>query len=190
MERWAAVQEDDVHLATLRVYEPDPDDPDPKKKRKCFLFLPPNRDPINASVNVPSQPSSKARSSGFTPASTAGPISLVHPEVRDWPNFAPHPYDPIDKPYKKLPTIGRDEPDIFELEVYDTELENHIIVASREKKQTRGAPGYHPRARTSMVTARIKTRAFVKRVMSASYRRSLKERNKKAHAPRQLVKPD
>ncbi|KAF8992297.1 transcription initiation factor IIF, beta subunit-domain-containing protein [Cyathus striatus] len=45
MERWSAVEADDIHLATLRVY---PDPKIPNAKPRIILFLPPNHDPSSS----------------------------------------------------------------------------------------------------------------------------------------------
>jgi transcription initiation factor TFIIF subunit beta len=189
MERWAAVQEADVHLATLRIYEADRKDK--KSKPRCFLFLPPNRDPVNAPVNVPSSksklPSSSKPRRGALRSTRPSP-SFVHPEVQDWPSFGPKLYDPVYKPYNCLPTTGRDEPDIYEVEICEKELESSYIVAYAPKEHNPKAPGYNPRAQPTNLMGTVKKQGFVKRVMSASYRRSVKERHKKANAPKRLVK--
>ncbi|KAH6909337.1 hypothetical protein BKA70DRAFT_232958 [Coprinopsis sp. MPI-PUGE-AT-0042] len=72
MDRWAALDEDDIHLATIRVC------PHPAgigKPPRIILFLPPNRDPIHAN----SQP-------GVRTGYRKGP-SLAHPHIFNWPIF-------------------------------------------------------------------------------------------------------
>ncbi|KAF6758599.1 transcription initiation factor IIF, beta subunit [Ephemerocybe angulata] len=187
MERWAAVDEDDKHLATIRIYEGEPNDPN--RKHKIILFLPPNQDPVNVegsyhslegapspAHSAPTPPGSLPPSQSQTLASQQprGP-SLIHPHITNWP--------PFDQ-YATNPTTGSD-PDIYELEMVNDNVENQIVVANRQRDRPYAQPNapYNPRARMVILTGRIKHEVNVRPAFSSTYRRQMRERHKKYNTP-------
>ncbi|KAJ2914827.1 hypothetical protein MD484_g5575, partial [Candolleomyces efflorescens] len=226
-ERWSAIDQEDVHLASIRIYDADPNDPNPKRRQrpKIVLFLPPNRDPINGnpsgtgsfhSLNgslsqsaapspnntahgiptpPPSYPNSQtpavpspsatppAPAAGGAPstgasaaAPAAGPISFIHPSIDSWPFF---------DPANSIPTTGSD-PDIYEMEMINESLDNQIVVAERPKEQYPNIP-HNPRARMVILTGKIRHEANLRPAFSSSYRRQMRERNRKANTPARQV---
>ncbi|EAU83402.1 hypothetical protein CC1G_09096 [Coprinopsis cinerea okayama7 len=184
MERWAAVDEDDKHLATIRIYNAKPNDP--QQKPRIILFLPPNRDPINApqSSQSQSQMPTPPGSQTLTPPPSQPPKpvgpSLAHPQVLDWPAFDFG---------NTIPTTGS-EPDIYELEMVNENVENQIIVAERPKDPGFIPPGAAPansRARTTILTGRIKHECNLRPSFSATYRKQMRERHRKYNTPTRQV---
>ena len=120
MERWSAINAEDVHLATVRVYTPDA----PNKKPRIVLFLPPN-------------------------------------------------------------ATGR-EPDCYELDMVNDSVENQIVVAERPKDPALGistAATVNTRARTTILTGRIKHECNLRPNFTQNYRQQMRERHKKYNTP-------
>jgi len=143
LERWTAIDAEDVHLASLRIYT----DPGPGQKTRIILFLPQHKDPT-----VPPNP--------------------------HWPVFGPNASEsPSDA-----------EPDCYELEMVNDSVENNIVVAERPKDASFGlssnpsAPP-NPRARTTILTGRIKHDCFLRPAFSARYRKQMRERHRKYNTP-------
>lgn len=202
MERWSAVDEEDVHLASIRIYEGDPNIPAAQRKHKIILFLPPNRDPINlpssgsfhslngtlisGGSNAPSPASAAtpppSAPSPAGPINPNGPISYIHPQITNWPIFTPHPT-------KDISTRGSD-PDIYEIEMVNDNVDNQIVVAERAKDKGYGPPNqpYNPRARMVILTGRIKHECNVRPAFSASYRRQMRERHREYNTPVRTAK--
>ena len=209
MERWAAVDEEDVHLASIRIYEGDPNIPPPQRKHKIILFLPPNRDPVNLpssgsfhslngtlmGSNAPSPASGAPTPPGTQsqpfnapsplpgPINPNGPISYIHPQITNWPLFAPHPK-------KDVSTRGSD-PDIYEIEMVNDNVDNQIVVAERARDRNFATPNvpYNPRARMVILTGRIKHECNVRPAFSASYRRQMRDRHRDYNTPLRKAKP-
>ena len=144
MERWSAIEADDVHLATIRVYTNDVN-PHTKKPR-IILFLPPG-------------PSS----SSTTPTATPEPMPS-------------------------------DQPTTYELEMVNDSVENQIVVAERPKdpslsvSATSAALTTNTRARTTILTGRIKHECNLRPMFSASYRKQMRERHKKYNTPTRQIR--
>jgi len=123
MERWSAINAEDVHLATVRVYTPDA----PNKKPRIVLFLPPNSDPA--------------------------------------------------------------EPDHYEVEMVNDGVENQIVVAERPKdlalsmSTSAAAATVNTRARTTILTGRIKHECNLRPTFTQNYRNQMRERHKKYNTP-------
>jgi transcription initiation factor TFIIF subunit beta len=161
MDRWAALDEDDMHLATIRIYT----DPAGGKPR-IILFLPPNRDPANA------------KAPGSQPGTSQGP-SLAHPHILNWPTF---------EMGKTIPTQGN-EPDIYELEMVSDNVDNQIIVAERNLHPAGHPQSHTSRARTTILTGRIKHEANLRPAFSSLYRKQMRERHIKYNTKeRQIVR--
>lgn len=154
MERWSAINVEDVHLATIRVYNTTIDPT--TKKTRIVLFLPPNRDPTNPS-----------------PASTPPPQNANRPTFETSTAFA---------------TTGS-EPDCYELEMVNDAVENQIVVAERPKdtslsaSTSAAAATVNTRARTTILTGRIKHECNLRPAFSESYRKQMRERHRKYNTP-------
>lgn len=121
MEQWSNVTDEDVHLATIRVYH-----------------------------NAKS-------ASGKSPR-----IVLMLPSRTD------NPSEPADE---------------YELDMINDAVENQIVVAEREKE-----PGTANRARTTILTGRVKHECNLRPVLTDRYRQRLKMRNMKANLPARTIK--
>lgn len=110
MEKWSSVDKDNMHLATIRVYNKDP-----KSGKQRIVLL------VNAE----------------TPEG----------EVEE-----------------------------FEMDMVNEEVDNQIVVAEREKE-----PG--SRARTTILTGRVKHECNLRPVFNESYRQRMRERNRAANTP-------
>ncbi|KAF8621292.1 hypothetical protein AX15_007890 [Amanita polypyramis BW_CC] len=130
MERWSAINADDVHLATIRVYT-HAVNPHTKKPR-IILSLPPAAD----GTTTPTPESSN-------------------------------------------------QPTVYELEMVNDSVENQIVVAERPKdpslsaSATAAALTTNTRARTTILTGRIKHECNLRPAFSASYRKQMRERHMK-----------
>ncbi|KAF9062868.1 transcription initiation factor IIF, beta subunit-domain-containing protein [Rhodocollybia butyracea] len=147
LERWTAINAEDMHLASLRIYT----DPGPGQKARIILFLPQHKDPVT-------------------------------PPNPNWPVFGPNAVE----------TASEAEPDCYELEMVNDSVDNHIVVAERPKDASFGlssnpsAPP-NPRARTTILTGRIKHDCFLRPSFSARYRRQMRERHKKYNTPQRQI---
>ncbi|KIY72452.1 hypothetical protein CYLTODRAFT_417851 [Cylindrobasidium torrendii FP15055 ss-10] len=146
MERWSAVNAEDVHLATLRVYET----PASGKAPRIILFLP----------------------------QTQG--ARKNPRR---PEFGPN----------TLPTLSSD-PDCYELDMVNDAVENQIVVAERVKDASfnlSGAPtGPQPansRARTTILTGRVKHECNLRPGFTENYRKQMRERHRKYNTPQRTI---
>jgi len=120
MEQWSAIDEEGIHLATIRVYQ-------------------------------------KAISS-----SSGRPPRIV----------------------LSLPPGPDGEPgDEFEMDMVNDAVENQYIVAEREKE-----PGTGSRARTTILTGRVKHECNLRPQLSDKYRQRLKQRTLAANQPRRTIK--
>ena len=143
---------EDVHLATMRVYTPPPGTPGAKSR--FVLFLPPNKNPnsgqeSNASSTPPPPPSQHSNRPTF--------------------NFA-----------TSYITTGP-EPDCYELDMVNEAVENQIVVAERPKDASLSVHGssvpYNSRARTTILTGRIKHECNLRPSFSETYRNQLRRRH-------------
>ncbi len=150
MERWAAVNVEDVHLATLRVYN-DALGPGGRGPR-IFLFLPP-------APNTPNDP----RRPTFASSTT-------------------------------LPTTST-EPDCYELDMVNDSVDNQIVVAERPKDAsfnisdapvTPSAP--NSRARTTILTGRVKHECSLRPGFNENYRKQMRERHLKYNTPQRQIR--
>ncbi|KAF9534043.1 transcription initiation factor IIF, beta subunit [Crepidotus variabilis] len=160
LERWTAVNVEDVHLATIRVYNPPKDgNGQPDGKTRIVLFLPPNRDPNN-----PDEPPRVQRS--------------------DWPAFE----------HTTTYAATGPEPDCYELDMVNDNVENQIVVAERPKdtslsiSTTSAASTASTRARTTILTGRIKHECNLRPALSRSYRKQMKERVRKSNTPLRQIR--
>lgn len=120
MERWSSIDEEGVHLATIRVYHHAKSSSG--KKPKIMLMLP----------------------------------------------------------------VGPDNPDQteeFELDMVNEAVENQVVIAEREKD-----PGSGSRARTTILTGRVKHECNLRPVLSERYRQRLRERHRFANQPARTIK--
>ena len=131
MARWSAINAEDIHLATVRVYTPEA----PNKKPRIVLFLPPNNDPAK------------------------GP-----------------------------------EPDYYELDMVNDNVENQIVVAERPKdpalsvSTSSAAATVNTRARTTILTGRIKHECNLRPTFTQTYRHQMRERHKKYNTPMRQIR--
>jgi transcription initiation factor TFIIF subunit beta len=157
MERWSAVTSEDVHLATVRVYNPPPDKPN--EKTRIILFLPPNRDPMNQNGTPPPQQANRPVFDTTTSYTATGP-----------------------------------EPDCYELDMVNESVENQIVVAERPKdpslsvSMSAAAATPNTRARTTILTGRIKHECNLRPAFTANYRKQMKERHRKYNTPKRQIK--
>lgn len=119
MERWSAIDEEGVHLASIRIYHQA--ESSLGRRPRIVLTLPP--DP-------------------------------KHPE----------------------------EPDEYEMDMVNHDVENQIVIAEREKE-----PGTASRARTTILTGSVKHECNMRPTLTERYRRQLKERNRAANAPKRTT---
>lgn len=149
MERWSAVNAEDVHLATLRVYAATTE-----RKERIVLFLPPNRDPNDPNATPSSSQSNRPQFDTTTAYASTG-----------------------------------SEPDAYELDMVHDSVENQIVVAERPKDASLSASASaaaatpNTRARTTILTGRIRHECNLRPAFSANYRRQMKERHKKYNTP-------
>lgn len=152
MERWSAIDAEDVHLATIRVYSEAVGSSG--KKPRIILFLPPN-------------------SSTDSDAGTQ----------------APNPNRPIfNNPSTSPSSVA--EPDSYELDMVNDAVDNQMVVAERPKDSlpNQDSGPINPRARTTILTGRIKHDCNLRPVFTESYRRQMKERSKKYNTPQRQIK--
>jgi transcription initiation factor TFIIF subunit beta len=110
-------------------------------------------------------------------------------------NVIPDPSRPIFIPDSSY-TAHRpvDEPDVYELEMVNDSVDNQIVVAERPKDPLLSIPGappsgpVNPRARTTILTGRIKHECNLRPVFSASYRKQMKERSRKYNTPKRQIR--
>src|ERR1700761_6693329 len=141
MERWSAINAEDVHLATVRVYTPET----PNKKPRIVLFLPPNSAP--ADPNAPPAPQQANR--------------------------------PVFDTATKYVAMGP-EPDCYELDMVNDTVENQIVVAERPKdpalsiSMSAAAATVNTRARTTILTGRIKHECNLRPTFTQNYRHQMR----------------
>ncbi|KAJ7471319.1 transcription initiation factor IIF, beta subunit [Mycena galericulata] len=156
LERWTAINAEDVHLATVRVYPGTK----PGERTRMFLFLPPNADPTKKQTPPPQNPSR--------------------------PQFAHTTSYAVD---------GGAEPDCYELDMVHDNVENQVVIAERPKdpslsvSTSAAAATPNTRARTTILTGRIKHDCNLRPTLTASYRRQMRERHIKYNTPvRQIMR--
>ena len=120
MERWSAIDEEGIPLATIRVY-PHAESQSGKKPR-IMLLLPAN------------------------------------------------------------PELGT-EAEEYEMDMVNDDVENQIVVAEREKE-----PGTQSRARTTILTGRVKHECNLRPMLTDRYRQRLKMRNLSANQPKRQIR--
>ncbi|KAF7770946.1 hypothetical protein Agabi119p4_6920 [Agaricus bisporus var. burnettii] len=168
LKRWASVNAEDVHLATIRVYTP----PSGGKPR-FILFLPPNREP------APPNSQETANGSPAPSASPAPPPASQHSN-RPTFNFA-----------TSYATTGA-EPDCYELDMVNEAVENQIVVAERPKDSSLSVHGtntpFNSRARTTILTGRIKHECNLRPSFTENYRKQMRERHIKANTKQRQIR--
>jgi transcription initiation factor TFIIF subunit beta len=151
MARWAAIDAEDVHLATIRVYK-NAVSPSGRSPR-IFLFLPP--DPNDST-----------------------------PRDSNLPVFSP------DAAF--IPSVeGGMQVDRYELEMVNEDVENQLVVAERPKDPGPSGPNstsYNSRARTTILTGRIKHECNLRPLFNESYRQQMRERTRKYNTPRRQIR--
>ncbi|KAI9568177.1 transcription initiation factor IIF, beta subunit-domain-containing protein [Boletus coccyginus] len=141
MARWAAIDKEDVHLATIRIYQNAVSSTG--RSPRIFLFLPPDpNDPTPRAADLPSFPPDAA----YIPAGENG----VH----------------VDK---------------YELDMVNEAVENQLVIAERPKDP-------NPRARTTILTGRIKHECGLRPLFNESYRRQMRERSRAYNTPRRQIR--
>ncbi|KAF8074777.1 transcription initiation factor IIF, beta subunit [Lyophyllum atratum] len=157
LKRWAALNVEDVHLASIRVYN-NSINPASKKPR-IVLFLPPNQDPND-------------------PTATPPPPQPGRPAFNTTTSFA---------------TLGA-EPDCYELDMVNDSVDNQIVVAERPKdaslsvSMSAAAATVNTRARTTILTGRIKHECTLRPAFSQSYRKQMRERHRKYNTPQRQIR--
>ncbi|GLB43460.1 putative transcription initiation factor IIF, beta subunit [Lyophyllum shimeji] len=157
LKRWASIDAEDVHLASIRVYNNSLNPVN--KKPRIVLFLPPHRDPNDPTATPP-------------------------PSQPDRPVFgATNP----------VPTSAT-EPDCYELDMVNDSVDNQIVVAERPKdpslsaSKSAAAATTNTRARTTILTGRIKHECSLRPTFSESYRKQMRERHKKYNTPKRQIR--
>ena len=74
------------------------------------------------------------------------------------------------------------DPDEYELEMVNQDVENQIVVAEREKE-----PGTGSRARTTILTGSVKHECNMRPMLTERYRQQLKARNRAANQPKRTT---
>lgn len=131
MQKWSAINEEDIHLATIRVYDRDRHT---NAKQRIVLILPPD----------PSNPSSDLTASSSLPSTSL-------------------------------------EPEEYELDMVNDVVENQVVIAERETEPD-------SRARTTILTGRIKHDCNIRPSFTESYRRRMRERNRIANTPKRQIR--
>lgn len=154
MARWAAIDKEDVHLATIRIYQNAVSSTG--RSPRIFLFLPPDpNDPTPRAADLPSFPPDAA----YIPVGENG----VH----------------VDR---------------YELDMVNESVENQLVVAERPKDPVPPPPGtatahtYNPRARTTILTGRIKHECSLRPLFNETYRRQMRERSRAYNTPRRQIR--
>ncbi|KAF9446860.1 hypothetical protein P691DRAFT_732490 [Macrolepiota fuliginosa MF-IS2] len=159
MERWAAVNAEDVHLATIRVYTPPAGG-----KPRFVLFLPPNRDPNNSQE-------SNGSATGTPP-----------PQLPNRPAFN----------FTTSYAATGAEPDCYELDMVNETVENQIVVAERPKDTSLSVHGsnapFNSRARTTILTGRIKHECNLRPSFNENYRKQMRERHLKYNTKQRQIR--
>src|SRR5882762_6226702 len=145
MERWSAIDAEDVHLASIRVYSEAKNSSG--KTPRIMLFLPPN----------PSDPSDSTR-----------------------PQFGPN------SAYNTNPNDI--QPDVYELDMVNDNVENQIVVAERPKMvDSNSTEPINPRARTTVHTGRVRHNCNLRPVLNAAYMKQMRERTRKYNTPQRQI---
>lgn len=83
-----------------------------------------------------------------------------------------------------LPPETEGEPgDEFEMDMVNDTVENQYVIAEREKE-----PGKNSRARTTILTGRVKHECNLRPRMTDKYRQRVKQRSLAANQPRRTIK--
>ena len=82
------------------------------------------------------------------------------------------------------------EPDCYELDMVNDSVDNQIVVAERPKDPVTTPNGVpvNTRARTTILTGRIKHECNLRPAFDANYRRQMKERHRKYNTPVRQIK--
>ncbi|KNZ76077.1 Transcription initiation factor IIF subunit beta [Termitomyces sp. J132] len=139
LARWAAIDAEGVHLASIRIYNHDPAS---AGKPRIVLFLP--------------------------PSPTADPSELA-----DRPAFSA----PI------APASDGPEPDCYELEMVHDSVDNQLVVAERPKdpslsvSTSAAAATTNSRARTTILTGRVRHECNLRPRFTERYRQQMRARH-------------
>ncbi|KAG6864304.1 hypothetical protein C0991_010714 [Blastosporella zonata] len=151
LARWSAINEEGVHLASIRIYGSNLN-PTTGKPR-IVLFLPPNVDPNDLASS--------------TSSSTNG----------DRPVFATSTSFTTDGP----------EPDCYELDMVNDNVDNQLVVAERPKDASLSASASaaaatpNSRARTTILTGRVKHECNLRPAFTEKYRQQMRARHVKSN---------
>ena len=139
LARWAAIDAEGVHLASIRIYNATPSS---GVKPRIVLFLP--------------------------PSPTADPSELVDRPVFSTP---------------AAPVSDEPEPDCYELEMVHDNVENQLVVAERPKdpslsaSTSAAAATPNSRARTTILTGRVKHECNLRPRFTERYRQQMRARH-------------
>lgn len=149
MERWSAIDAEDVHLASIRVYSEAKNSAG--KTPRIMLFLPPNPSD-SAAVNDTSRPTFSSNA-----AYNTNPNDI--------------------------------QPDVYELDMINDNVENQIVVAERPKvvDPNSSTEPPNPRARTTVHTGRVRHNCNLRPVMNSAYMKQMKERTRKYNTPNRQI---
>lgn len=139
LARWAAIDAEGVHLASIRIYNHDLG---PAGKPRIILFLPPspNADPS---------------------------------ELADRPTFSA----------PAAPVPDGPEPDCYELDMVQDNVDNQLVVAERPKdpslsvSTSAAAATTNSRARTTILTGRVKHECNLRPNFTERYRQQMRARH-------------
>jgi hypothetical protein len=107
----------------------------------------------------------------------------------------PNPSDPSDStrpqfgPNSAYNTNPNDiQPDVYELDMVNDNVENQIVVAERPKMVDPNSKEPHnPRARTTVHAGRVRHNCNLRPVLNAAYMKQMKERTRKYNTPQRQI---
>jgi len=160
MERWASVNEENKHLATLRVYN----NAKPNGQARIFMFLPPNIDPSSSSLppsGAPPHNPTRPYFAEFTKFQTIGP----EPDVYELDMVNDHVENQI--------------------VVAERPKDNSFNIS--DDPQPKNQP-VNSRARTTILTGRILHECSMRPGFSANYRKQMRKRHELYNTKTRTVK--
>jgi len=160
MERWASVNEENKHLATLRVYN----NAKPNGQARIFMFLPPNIDPSSSSLppsGAPPHNPTRPYFAEFTKFQTIGP----EPDVYELDMVNDHVENQI--------------------VVAERPKDNSFNIS--DDPQPKNQP-VNSRARTTILTGRILHECSMRPGFSTNYRKQMRKRHELYNTKTRTVK--
>ncbi|KAF7288158.1 hypothetical protein HMN09_01422300 [Mycena chlorophos] len=131
----------------------------PDGRHRMFLFLPPNIDPN-------------------TPQAAPPPQRPNYPQFTNTTSYS---------------VEGGAEPDCYELDMVNDNVDNQVVIAERPKdpslsvSSSTAAATANTRARTTILTGRIKHDCNLRPALSSSYRRQMRDRHLKYNTPQRQI---